>query len=212
MAIQTTDAILLKKKDLRETSLILTFFTRDFGKIHGILKGARGARARSATKVLFFSLDQIVYYEKRRSDLFIISQCEAQKIFLNILKGWESASRAYYMLELVDAFTEPGTKEEDIFENLVNSLMFLDSKKEPFSIARLFEVKLLISLGLWPGSESFRLTKGAEATLSCFEKESYQTSSKIKLTREVGDEIKKVTGKIISDNLDRPLKTAKIFG
>ncbi|MDP8229949.1 MAG: DNA repair protein RecO [Candidatus Gorgyraea atricola] len=209
--IQKTDAILLRKKDLRETSLILSYFTRDFGKVNGVLKGARGNRARSSVNPLFFSLDQIVFYEKKKSDLFIISQCDAQEIFFNILKDWDRASIAYYLLELIDVFTEPGGEDSGIFETLLNGLRSLEHKKEPGVIARLFEVKFLLGLGLWPGSSSFKLTKGAVSTLACFEREAWQVSSKIKLTREVGNDIKKVTAKIIADNLDRPLKTAKML-
>lgn len=212
MAIQKTDAILLKKRDLRETSLVLTFFTRDFGKVHGVLKGARGSRAKSNSNPLFFSLDQIVFYEKKKSDLFIISQYEVQQIFMNILKDWDRASVAYYMLEIVDVLTEPGMSIEPIFKGLLNSLILLDNNKESGAIARLFEVKFLMALGLWPGSEGFKLTKGAASTLLCFEKDNWQIASKVKLTREVGEEIKKITRSVISDNLDRPLKTARVFG
>ncbi len=211
MTIQKSDAILLRKMDFRETSLIVTFFTRDFGKVSGVLKGARGSRARSSINPLFFCLEQIVFYEKKKSDLCIISQCEAQKIFLNILKDWDRASVAYYILELVDRFTEPGGGAEEIFEALLNSMIALDGKKEPGAIARLFEVKFLMALGFWPGSDSLNLTKGALSTLAYFEKDDLQLTSKIKLTRDVGNEIKKITGKIIEDNLDRPLKTARVF-
>lgn len=211
MAIQKTDAILLKKQDLRETSLILTFFTRDFGKVRGVLKGARGSRARSGSNPLFFSLDQIVFYEKRKSDLFVISQCEAQQAFLNILKDWDRAAVAYYILEIVDVFTEPGVCAEDIFEGLLRSLVSLNSDKEPDAIVRLFEVKFLMALGLWPGSEEFKLTKGSASTLLRFERDSWQNASKVKLTRDVGEEIKKITSGLITDNLDRPLKTASVF-
>jgi DNA repair protein RecO (recombination protein O) len=211
MAIQKTEAILLKKRDLRETSLILTFFTRDFGKVNGILKGARGSRARSNANPLFFSLDQIVFYEKKKSDLFIISQCEAQQIFLNILKDWDRAAAAYYILELVDVFTEPGMSAGDIFEGLLRSLVSLNSDKEPGGVARLFEVKFLMALGLWPGSGEFNLTKGSASTLARFEKDSWQNGSRIKLTRDVGEEIKKITSGLIKENLDRPLKTTAVF-
>jgi len=203
--------VLLKKKDLRETSLILTFFTKDFGKVHGVLKGARGSRAMTTANPLFFSLDQIVFYEKKKSDLFIISQCETQQIFLNILKEWNRVSAAYYILELADVFIEPGERSEEIFEALLNSLRSLDAKKEPNSIARLFEVRFLTALGLWPGLEGFKLTGGARSTLASFEKDAWQTCSRIKLAQGTEREIKKITGKIIADNLDRPLKTAKIF-
>lgn len=212
MAIQKTKAILLKKRDFRETSFILTFLTRDFGKIDGILKGARGNRARSGVTPLFFSLGQVIYYEKKRSNLFIISECETQDIFFNILKDWLRVSVAYYILELVDVFTEPGEKVESIFESLLQSLVSLDTKKEPNSIARLFEVKFLSDLGLWPGSETFKLTRGALSTLLSFEQKVWQGASKIKLTSEMNEEIKGITEKIIADNLDRPLKTVKVLG
>lgn len=212
MAIKTQDAILLRKKDFRETSFILSFFTRHFGKVHGVLKGARGSRARSIANPLFFSLNQIVYYEKKRRDLFVISQCETQEVFLNILNEWERTVVAYYILELVDVFTETGSSSEDVFESLLNSLRFLNDGKEPATIARLFEIRLLMSLGLWPGREAFKLTKGADLSLLRFEKDVWEISSKIKLMQGVGDEIKNITAEIISDNLDRPLKTVKMFG
>jgi len=211
MAIQKTAALLLRKKDLRETSLILTFFTKDFGKVHGVLKGARGSRARSGVNPLFFSLDQIVFYEKERSDIFTISQCEAQRIFLNILKDWGRTSAAYYILELVNVFTEAGSASKEIFDGLLNSFISLDNKKEPGSVSRLFEVRLLMALGLWPGSETFKLTKGAMSTLACFENDGWQASSRVKLSHDAGNEIKKITGRIIDENLDRPLKTTKLF-
>ena len=87
----------------------------------------------------------------------------------------------------------------------------MDTKKESSAVARLFEVRFLIALGLWPGSESLKLTKGALSTLSCFENSTRDISSKIKLIGEVEAEIKNITAKIIEDNLDRPLKTARIF-
>ncbi len=211
MAIQKSDAVLLRKKDLRETSLILTYLTRDFGKIYGVLKGARGIRARSGISPLFFSLDQIIFYEKKKSDLYIISQCETQESFLNILKDWDRASVAYYLLELVEVFTEPGEKMDLIFEAVLNSLRSLEAGKEPRAIARLFEVKFLTAFGLWPDIRDFKLTKGAMSTVLCFEREGWQTASKIKLTQEVAGDIKRITGKIINDNLERPLKTAKVF-
>ncbi|MFA5389117.1 MAG: DNA repair protein RecO [Candidatus Omnitrophota bacterium] len=211
MAIQKTEAILLRKRDFRETSLILTFFTKGFGKIDGIIKGARGVRPRSEANPIFFSLDNIVFYEKKEKGISVISQCEAQEVFLNILKEWQRAMPAYYMLELADVFTEPGDKSEDIFEGLYSGFKSLDSGKEAESITRLFEIKLLTALGLWPGAEYFKLTKGAMPSLQHLEREPWKTASNMKLSKDVNNEIKTVTAKIIGENLDRPLKTSKFL-
>ncbi|MDP2911797.1 MAG: DNA repair protein RecO [Candidatus Omnitrophota bacterium] len=211
MAIQKTEAILLKKKDFRETSFILTFFTKDFGKIDGILKGARGVRPRSDANPIFFSLDQVVFYEKKTGGISIISQCETQEVFLDILKEWARTSSAYYMLELADVFTAAGDKSEDVFDSLYNSFRFLDSGKEADSITRLFEIRLLTAAGLWPGAEYFKLTKGAMSSVMHFEKESWKSASNMKLTKDVNKEIQGITGKIIEENLDRPLKTVRFL-
>lgn len=211
MAIQKTEAILLKKKDFRETSLILTFFTKDFGKVDGIIKGARGSRPRGDANPIFFSLDQIVFYEKKKGGISIISQCETQEVFLNILKEWSRASSAYYMLELADVFTEPGAKSEEVFEALYNGFKSLDSGKESAGITRLFEIKLLISSGFWPGAEYFKLTKGAMSSVIHLEKEPWSRASNMKLTKDINNEIKLVTAKIIEENLDRPLKTSRFL-
>ncbi len=45
MPIQKTQAILLSKKEVRETSCIVSFYTEGFGKIKGLIKAVRGARA-----------------------------------------------------------------------------------------------------------------------------------------------------------------------
>ena len=37
MAIHTTDAIVLRKNDIRETSVLVVFYTRDFGKVRGLI-------------------------------------------------------------------------------------------------------------------------------------------------------------------------------
>jgi len=211
MAIQKTEAILLKKKDFRETSIILTFFTKDFGKIDGIIKGARGSRPRSDANPIFFSLDQIVFYEKKIGGISIISQCETEEVFLNILKEWARASAAYYMLELADVFTEPEGKSEEVFEALYSGFKYLDSGKDALGVTRLFEIKLLMALGLWPGAEYFKLTKGAMSSVMHLEKEPWGRASNMKLTKEVNSEIKAITNKLIEENLDRPLKTTRFL-
>ena len=71
MAIQKTDAIVLRRQDVRETSLALTFYTRDFGKVKGLVRGVRGSRAESwglgAMEIL--SCEDIVFYEPKKGDV-----------------------------------------------------------------------------------------------------------------------------------------------
>jgi len=71
MAILKTDALVINKRDFRETSLLADFYTRDHGKIRGILKGIRKDPRKFASTVEPFSRNEIVFYKSRTSTLHL---------------------------------------------------------------------------------------------------------------------------------------------
>lgn len=154
MPIQKSEAFVLRKQELRETSLILTFYTKYFGKIKGILRGVRGPRAQyGGANLEIFSLDEIVFYERRRGDIFTVSNCDLIDYFYPARKSLEKLAYAAYMTELLDSVTVLGDANEDVFELLSNSLKLLSGEASAKRTARIFEIKLLSLLGLMPAME-----------------------------------------------------------
>ena len=151
MAIQKTEAILLRRQDLRETSLILTFYTKGFGKIKGIVRGVRGSRAQFGGGSLeLFAHDEIVFYERRKNDIYTISQCDLADFFNPIRNSLERLSYAAYLVEFLDSVTSLGDKNDEVFDLLLNSLKLLERGASSKRVARIFEIKLLSFLGLMP--------------------------------------------------------------
>ncbi|MEA3305366.1 MAG: DNA repair protein RecO [Candidatus Omnitrophota bacterium] len=150
MAIHTTDAIILKKRDVRETSLLTIFYTRDFGKIKGIMKGIRGHRGPLGYQVQVFTLNKTVFYDTKKTDIHTISQCDLLDFFEAVRGDIIKTSYAYYFVELVDTLTEYGEKNSEIFELLLNSLELLKGRAGPERTARILEIKLLMLIGLIP--------------------------------------------------------------
>ncbi len=151
MAIQKSEGILLRRQDLRETSLILTFYTKDCGKINGIVRGARGPRSNcGGASMEIFAHDEVVFYERKRGGLFTISQCELIDFFGPVRASLEKLSYATYLAELTDSVTALGDKSAEVFELLLNSLRLLAGESSAKRIARIFEIKLLSLLGLMP--------------------------------------------------------------
>lgn len=151
MAIQKTEAVLLNRQDLRETSLILTFYTKDFGKIKGIVRGVRGSRAQPAGGSLeIFSHDEIVFYERKRNDIYTISQFDLIDYFNPIRQSLEKVAYAAYLAELLDSVTPLGEKNKAIFDLLLNSLKLLEGEASPKRVARIFEIKILELTGIMP--------------------------------------------------------------
>lgn len=154
MAIQTTEAFVLNRRDFRETSVLAAFYSKDFGKIKGILKGIRSEKHRYASSAELFSLNKIVFYEKSRSEFNNITQCDLIDGFFGIRKSLGAIAYATYLAELVDMLTEANEKNNQIYELLYRSFNLLSAGEEPNKIVRIFELRFLSSLGFAPTLDS----------------------------------------------------------
>lgn len=150
MAIQKTQAIVLNNQDFRESSLITTFYTKDFGKIKGLVKGIRGPKLRYGSRLQPFSFNDIVFYEKRKSNFCIIAQCDRIYGINNFSENLKKAAYASYLVELIDAVTSSGDANRALFELLFNSLKLLSSEGDIERIIRIFEIRLLDLSGFMP--------------------------------------------------------------
>ncbi|MFY9477606.1 MAG: DNA repair protein RecO [Aquabacterium sp.] len=149
MAIQKNQGIIIKTQLFRSTSLIVTFFTRDFGKIRGLVKGVRQAgETRGALYELFTCLE-IVYYEKTRSDLHLVSEAFMLENYSSLRSQLGSIAYASYFSELADELTEVHDPHGKIFDLLHFCFRYLPSLSGP-RIARIFEIKLLSEIGWLP--------------------------------------------------------------
>ena len=154
MAIQKSEAIVLKTFGFRETSLIINLFTKDFGKISGLIKGIRQTPQRYGGLPLVFSRSSIVFYERPQRDLNLVTQCDAEEQFLPIRRNLEKTNYANYFLELLDAVTFDYDKNERLFELTLDSLKALCLEQESWRIARIFEIRLLNLSGFKPQLDS----------------------------------------------------------
>ena len=151
MAATKTQAFVLHTQDYRDTSMLGSFYTRDFGKIRGIVKGIRDTRSRFASSLEPFSLNEILFYRRRRGgDLHQVTQVDCVSSFSGLREDLERLSYASYLTELLNELVEVEDPSPEIFDLMNDSLLFLETGASPKRVARIFEVKLLESLGLVP--------------------------------------------------------------
>lgn len=149
MSIHKTDALVLKTQPLRSSSLIVTFLTRHFGKLKGVVKGVRKEReSRSAFYELFTGLE-IVFYEKTKTDLHLISDAAVLDTNDHLRTRLNSIAYASYFSELSDSLLELHDPHEQVFELMQFCFRYLPSI-DPERVSRIFETKLLHETGLLP--------------------------------------------------------------
>lgn len=151
MSATKNPAFVLKTYDYRDTSLLGDFYTRDHGRIRGIVKGIRDTRAHFGSTLEPFSLNEILFYKKRRGgDLHLVTQVDMTDEFDRVRLDLERLATASYCIELVSELVEPEEPQPVIFDLIRDTLLFLSSGASCKRGARIFEVKLLESLGLMP--------------------------------------------------------------
>ena len=151
MSATKTQAFVLKTQDYRDTSLLATFYTREYGKIRGIVKGIRDTRVRFGSTLEPFSLNEILFYKRRRGgDLHQVTQVELLDLYPSVREDLERLSYASYFCELLDELVEAEEPGPALFDLFRDSLNFLASGASAKRAARIFEVKFFSLLGLMP--------------------------------------------------------------
>jgi len=145
MAPIKSEGIILKKMNYRETSVILTLFTEEMGKIKGVLKGVRSEKSKIPPATFTPGAYIFTFIYKKKSNLHLLSSPSLINSFemekRKNLKAW------HLSLKLINLFTQEGSKEKDIF-NLLKTAGFLYSKTEtPEIIFTGFKIKLIKILG-----------------------------------------------------------------
>jgi len=149
--IVKTDAIVLKTMRYRETSKIATLFTREYGKLSVIAKGARLGNSRVGPALDVLNHVHVVLYKKEGRDLHLLSQCDLLNHFGMLTKDMERMGSAIAVIELVHKVAHSEEESGVLFEAVLDALKTLNETPENFKTVLLhFEIHLLDILGFKP--------------------------------------------------------------
>jgi len=147
-------AIVLKTQDFRETSKIAVFYSRKFGRMSGLFKGIRTDPRKFASKLPFLSVNEIIFYRKRFSDMHLVSQCDLKKDFDYLRSDMLKFGIASFCAELVYSVMPPEDSHPEIYELLLNLLDSLDKTNPSRKLLYNFSLKVLSLSGFKPHLES----------------------------------------------------------
>jgi DNA repair protein RecO (recombination protein O) len=136
----TSSAIIMRVKEFGESDLLVTFFTKDNGRLKGIAKGARRSRKRFVNCLDIFSLVNIEYGRKRKGDLYFIHSGRLIDAYPGLRADFSTLSKASFMVELTEILFPWELPDQNIFEILRKSFQMLDKAKKSDLIPVIFEI------------------------------------------------------------------------
>jgi DNA repair protein RecO (recombination protein O) len=145
-----TAGFVLKSLSYGESDLIVTLYSRDFGKIKGIAKGAKRSKKRFANVFEPFSLTNIIFSQKNRDALAFIESCDIIDHYAAIRQDLEKTLIASYFIDLADHFSAEGKHNENLFLLLMDFLTILTRENISDTAIRFFEMRLLKIAGFEP--------------------------------------------------------------
>ena len=146
--ITKTDAMVLKSMRYRDSSKIVTFYTRRYGKIKAIAKGARDTKSKFGAALEPMTLSSLVLYKKEQRDLQLVSHCDIVKQYKRIHAEMARMSVALSALELVNQLTHDEEENLPLFSLLVNTFDTLEQAEMKFeSLLYAFEIRIAALFG-----------------------------------------------------------------
>ncbi|MFW5976825.1 MAG: DNA repair protein RecO [Bacillota bacterium] len=150
MAIFNTDAIVLKQFDLGESDKIITFYSKDKGKVRAVAKNARKGTSSISGKVLPFSFNNITIY--RGSSIDRINQINSKYSFAVLRENLDKMAYASYMAEIVEKVGMEDDPLPAIFSLLLSTFYKMRdiSEEKLIYLNLIFEIRVLAILGFKP--------------------------------------------------------------
>ncbi|MCB8942403.1 MAG: DNA repair protein RecO [Ardenticatenaceae bacterium] len=143
-----SEAIVLRRRDFNESDRLLTLFSRDFGKIEAIAKGARKPQSRKTGHVELFMRTNFLFAKGR--EINIITQAEMVEGYTGLREDLVRMTYASYFVELLDRFTADEDKHLGEYNLLANGLRWLEQTADFLLAARYYELCLLELAGYKP--------------------------------------------------------------
>ncbi len=144
MRVELVPAFILHQHAYRESSVILDILTQDYGRISAIVKGIRGNRRKPPALLQPYS-PLLISWTERHSSLYLLTSYEAMSPPY-ILRAQASLC-GLYVNELLVRLLPPHSPDPSLFMAYQHLLGTLQCKDKIEIALRLFEKRLLSSLG-----------------------------------------------------------------
>jgi len=154
MPAEKATAIVLRTVEFMESSLVLTLFTREFGKVRALAKGARRLKGPFESALDLLAVCRIVFLRKSSEALDLVTESKLQRRFRPAGRNLSSLYAGYYVAELLNELTDDYDPHPELFDLADESLLALSAGEPVANRVLRFELVALRFLGHLPSLDT----------------------------------------------------------
>ena len=160
MAAENAQAIVIRTVPFGETSSVVTLFTREFGKLRALAKGAWRPKSGFDAALDLLSICQVLVLRKSSGGLDLLTEARLDYRF-RVGRSMAAFHGGMEVAELLDALTADADPQPELFDVVEHTLLALSGYEGPDRAVR----ALLVHAQL----DMLRLVGHAPALLACAE-------------------------------------------
>ncbi|MFC7060666.1 DNA repair protein RecO [Halobacillus seohaensis] len=146
--LEKVEGIVIRTRDYGETHKIVTLLTREKGKIGVMVRGAKKPKSRMSSITQPFIHGQFLIHIG--SGLGSMSQGEMLSSLRSIREDIIKTAYASYLAELSDKLIDEKHPDPFIYEQLLQTLVWMDEGKDCEILVMMYELKLYRKAGFAP--------------------------------------------------------------
>jgi DNA repair protein RecO (recombination protein O) len=154
MSVLTSEAVVLRTWPLHEADLIVSFFTRDYGRVKGVAKAALKSRKRFGGALEPMTLVRAWFAERPRQELVRLDQLEIVRSPLSAQVDYTRIAVLSFFAEVLDEALPEKDPQETVFRLLVSVLEQTTALKsdivQPWMPLTYFSLWMTRLMGLLP--------------------------------------------------------------
>jgi len=125
VAARVSDSLILRTYPLKESDLIVSFLTRDQGKLRGVAKRARRPKSPFGSGLERLSHVKMYYFQRETRELVSLDSCELIHSQFNLASDYAAGVALDFIAEVSEQLLPPAEPSERFFRLVLAVLDYL---------------------------------------------------------------------------------------
>ncbi len=212
MPARVSETFVLRTYPFREADLIVSFFTRDQGKLRGVARRARRPKSPFGSGLERLSQVRMAYYQKESSELVNLSGCELIESQFGMQGDYGLSLALDYFTEVTEQLLPPHEPNEKYFRLLAAVLAYLRSDEggaeRMWAAITYFTLWAVRLAGIWP---ELRVSQeSVEIAHEMFEKPIWQVADRA-WAKSTASDLRRALIRTMEQHVERKFLTVPLL-
>ena len=203
-----SESFILQTYPFREADLVVSFFTRDQGKLRGVARRARRPKSSFGSGLERLSHATVSYYQKENRELVSLNSCELVHSQFALASCYESSVALDYLAEVSEQLLPPNETNERHFRLLAAVLEYLRDGGSPWAAVTYFALWAVRLAGFLPDLNAQEESRAI--ALEMLVTPIAQLTPR-PWTRETAADLRRLLNRMIEEHVERKLRSAPIL-